>query len=45
VRHLSRRGQTRFERRADDIIEQEGAINEESETQNLEPLERLPAQT
>lgn len=37
-------GETCFERRTDDIVEQEGAVNEEREAEDLEPLEGFPSQ-
>lgn len=34
-----------LERRLDNAIEEEGKVDQKGETDNLEPLERLPAQT
>lgn len=36
--------QTSLERRPDDIVEQKSAVNEQGEADDLEPLERLPAE-
>lgn len=38
------RRETGLERGANDIIEEEGAVNEETEASDLEPFERFPAQ-
>lgn len=35
---------TGLERGADDIIEEESAVNEETEASDLEPFERFPTQ-
>ena len=37
--------QTSLEWRPNDIVEQESAVNEQREADDLEPLERLPAET
>ncbi len=34
----------RLQWRRDDVVEDEGAINEEHEAEDLQPLERFPAQ-
>lgn len=38
-------GQTSLEWRTNDVVEQEGTINQQPEAGNLEPLEGLPSQT
>lgn len=37
-------GPQEFEGRLDDAVEQEGEVDEQGETGNLQPLERLPAE-
>lgn len=38
-------GETGFERRTNDIVEQECTVNKASETDDLKPFERFPAQS